>query len=341
MALYSKIRKLVFRAEILFKRILTDGSKLPVLLFDTSIDSDNLGDFIINDYCSQILNEIKIQPIGRVATHRSQTREEIELLGSHSLKIVTGTNILSATLTSQWIRPEKLSLQTNVLLMGAGWTDYNNNVRHITSLYYKKVLTRSFKHCVRDRFTKETLNSIGINNVIYTGCPAMWKLTPQLCKQIPEKKGKYVVCTITDYSRVPEIDFSMIDILLSNYEEVFFWPQGKYDLEYISTYRNIGKLHILDATLKAYDDLLSSQESLDYVGTRLHAGIRALNHKVRSIVIAIDNRAIEIANDTGLRIIHRESLVSELPVLINTRFRTTIDLPFESIREWKDQFNDR
>lgn len=338
MNLDGLIKKILFRKEILFDKVYSENDNSSIVIFDTSIDSDNLGDYIINDYCSKVLDELGVVVKGRVATHRKQTDEELQLLKMSSLKIVMGTNILSATLSGQWVRPMELSLQTNVLLMGAGWSDYDDKVDFLTSTYYRKILTKSYKHSVRDRYTQRILNRIGVENALYTGCPTMWRLTKEHCRNIPKVKGRNVVCTVTDYSKNERLDYEMLDILLECYEKVFFWPQGKFDLEYISQYKNVSQLHILDETLDAYDRLLESEISLDYVGTRLHAGIRALNYLRRSVVIAIDNRAIEISKDTGLPIIYRERIGTELKKVINSNFETCIDLPFDSINQWKRQF---
>ncbi|MBS4884438.1 MAG: polysaccharide pyruvyl transferase family protein [Amedibacillus dolichus] len=341
MNLKNKFKKLVFRFEILFRNVENNNGSLPVLLFDTSIDSENLGDYIINDYCNQILQEIKIKPFARVATHRLQTREELENLALPSLKLVTGTNILSSKIYSQWIRPSKLKLQDNVLLMGVGWTNYNTNVSYLSKKYYQKILNKDLKHCVRDKMTKEVLNSIGIKNVLYTGCPTMWKLTPEFCKFIPIAKADNVICTVTDYSQDSVNDFLMLDILIENYDKVYFWPQGKFDLEYISNYSYKDKLIILEESLEAYDDLLNKENSLDYVGTRLHAGIRALNNRIRTLVIAVDNRAKEISSDTGLHTINREDIGTKLRKQIKNDYFTKINLPFDAIKEWKEQFNEQ
>lgn len=47
---------------------------------------------------------------------------------------------------------------------------------------------------------------------------------------------------------------------------------------------------------------------IDYVGTRLHGKIRVLNREKRAIILAVDNRAIEIANDTALPVVRREDI---------------------------------
>ena len=48
----------------------------------------------------------------------------------------------------------------------------------------------------------------------------------------------------------------------------------------------------------------------DYVGTRLHAGILALNYRKRTLIIAVDNRAAEMKTDINLPVIARGDLES-------------------------------
>lgn len=59
------------------------------------------------------------------------------------------------------------------------------------------------------------------------------------------------------------------------------------------------KLVVILSTLKAYDDTLKEND-INVGGTRLHAGIRALNYKCRFIIVSIDNRAKEIHRSTNL-----------------------------------------
>ena len=129
----------------------------------------------------------------------------------------------------------------------------------------------------------------------------------------------------------------MLDLLLKLYEHVSVWIQGKYDKEYLRFYPQFSKLSIIEGTLDAYEALLTNDD-IDYVGTRLHAGIKALNMKRRSIIIAIDNRAVEIARDTNLPVIYREKVNTELEPMIKSKIKTEIELPLENIERWKRQF---
>ena len=69
---------------------------------------------------------------------------------------------------------------------------------------------------------------------------------------------------------------------------------------------DLNRIQILSQSLEGYDNLLKSKEELDYIGTRLHAGIRALQFKRKSIIVGIDNRSNEISKDINLPIIIRK-----------------------------------
>ena len=90
-------------------------------------------------------------------------------------------------------------------------------------------------------------------------------------------------------------------------------------------------------TLEAYNGLLKNQD-LDYIGTRLHGGIHALNNERRSLIIAVDNRAKEISKDTKLPVIGREEVRENLESMINGKWQTEIVLPSDNIERWKAQF---
>ena len=113
--------------------------------------------------------------------------------------------------------------------------------------------------------------------------------------------------------------------------------QGDGDKEYLNKLGYSDKVIIIDNNLKAYDNVLENK-NVDYVGTRLHAGIRALSYKRRSLIISIDNRAECIASDTGLPILKRKD-ICELKDIITGKIQTAIKLPVKNIETWKAQFN--
>ena len=217
--------------------------------------------------------------------------------------------------------------------VGAGASEKRN---WYTRKLYRKVLSHDYYHSCRDKRTKLYIEQeLGLK-AIHTGCVTMWMLTPDFCKQIPETKSERVVFTLT--SRVfDERDQILIDTLKSCFKEVYFWPQGMNDYDYLQKYKNIEDIRILPATKKAYDDFLS-QNDTDYVGTRLHGGVYAMRHKRRSIIIAIDERAREINKANNLICIEKDEIKSQLAVLINSSFPTRIEMDYDAINRWKAQF---
>lgn len=308
-----------------------------VYVLDTSLNSDNLGDNIINFYSNKVFKELGISIVDRIPTHVVPKKESINGIIP---KIVTGTNILSSKMEAPylWMISKNLNTVNNTLLLGNGWEKYYNFETPYTRMFYKKMLNNDFIHSVRDEYSKKKLNKLGIKNVVNTSCPTTWGLTPELCKQIPKGKGRKVVTTITDYSQDKTMDWYMLDTLLENYEEVFIWIQGERDLEYLKQYNNFSKLNLVERTLDAYNKILKL-ENLDFVGTRLHAGIHALNNKHRSIIVSIDNRAREMGKDINLPIVERNELKSKLTEMINNDFQIEINLPTKNIELWKKQFH--
>lgn len=208
-----------------------------------------------------------------------------------------------------------------------------------TVTFYSKALSETFLHSVRDEYTKSKLQAIGINNVINTSCPTMWKLTEDFCQSIPTVKANSVMTTITDYAPNREIDAFMLNTLLKTYKHVYLWLQGENDLEYFNSL-DVKKEEIIliPSRLSSFDAVLGALD-LDYIGTRLHAGIHALNCKKRTMIIGVDNRAIEISKDTGLPVLRRELLVENIENAIIRNRPTQISLPMEAINTWRNQFD--
>jgi len=312
-----------------------------VSILNTSIASNNLGDYIIMDSVRKELNNIIPDSFFvELQTHDKLGKVSYKNLKKSDFCIVGGTNLLSSNMNSynQW----KINLidsifLKDVVLMGVGWWQYQKNPNLYTKILLRRILSRKFLHSVRDNYTKKKLESIGISNVINTGCPTMWSLTPDHCKKIPKIKSNNVVCTLTDYNTNFKKDRELIRTLKKYYDKVYVWIQGNQDYKYIE---RIFKKHVLiiPPNLEVFNQLLKSKTSLDYVGTRLHAGIRAMQFFKRAIIIGIDNRAIEIGKDFNVKVIERNN-IEQLESEINSSFETKIYLPLNDIQKWKNQFN--
>ena len=78
---------------------------------------------------------------------------------------------------------------------------------------------------------------------------------------------------------------------------------------------------------------------VDYVGTRLHGGIRALQKNIRTIIIGVDNRALEKKKDFHLPVIDRNE-IEDLEYLIQKDYKLDIKLPNDNINKFKKSFLD-
>ena len=88
--------------------------------------------------------------------------------------------------------------------------------------------------------------------------------------------------------------------------------------------------------MESYNDFLLNQDT-DFVGTRLHGGMRAMQMGRRTIIIAIDNRATELQKDFGIPVI-QESVIDQLEDMICGKWETRIELPTDNIRAFMEQF---
>lgn len=318
-----------------------------VVLMDTSIASLNKGDNIIvecikkeMDYFTKdrfVLNlPTHISPFHSYQVWRNSNR--LRIYKDCSRKFVCGSNLLVPNMMThfpQWnVNIFNYGAVKDCILLGVG-AGAGDKSNYYTKILYKKMLNKDIYHSVRDERTKIFLESIGIK-AINTGCPTMWMLTPEFCKTIPTKKSNKVIFTLTARSEKDERDQRLIDILNKNYNNLYYWVQGIEDFEYLNKFNNIDRINIVKPTVTAYREILN-MDDLDYIGTRLHAGIYAMRHKKRSIIIAIDERAREINKCNNLNCIDKDN-IDDLEKMINKEIITRIKMPFDKIKKWKEQF---
>lgn len=319
-----------------------------ILLLDPSIGTSNVGDAIIMECVRKELDFI-IQDrfTYHLPTHVSsfhwyqvwRNSNAIQQYANCSHKFVCGSNLLMKDMLThypQWnINLFNYKPMAGCLLVGVG-ASAGEKTNGYTRRLYHKLLNSDLYHSVRDERSKDYLESIGLK-AINTGCATMWMLTPDFCRQIPTHKASRVVFTLTAAGKPLPSDQDMIDILQRNYDQVYFWVQGDKDLSYIKKFRNIDGINIVPPTKDAYEAILN-RGNIDYVGTRLHAGVYAMRHKVRSIIVVIDERAREINKGNNLVCMERDKVSTDLDQLINSEFTTDIRMPLERIAQWKSQF---
>ncbi|MBE5892157.1 MAG: polysaccharide pyruvyl transferase family protein [Lachnospiraceae bacterium] len=311
-----------------------------LIVFDTAIHSQNMGDVIIQHYCRKVLDEVFAgqQPI-RVPTHILPARHDIDSILGAKIKIVCGTNLITPHYEeySNWEMSDDLFGYQNIITLGVGWGYYCEEISPISRFVYNTILAPQGLHSVRDSYTEQKFREMGILNVVNTGCPTLWGLSRQHCESIPLEKATTVITTITDYDRNVASDRLMLEILLQEYKKVSVWIQGSKDMEYLRELIDVKRVEIIPNDFESYTKALTCTD-VDYVGTRLHAGIHALNLGVRSLIVAIDNRAIEMGKDVNLPLIMRENLEQELVVQIRENRKTDIVIPEQEINLWKKQF---
>lgn len=317
------------------------GPARVVGVLDTSIGTENLGDEIIMDACRGVLDAL-LPGVAqlKLPTHLALGLHGLGVQRQAEINVACGTNLLHSHmgLVRQWrIGPIAALALRPVLLLGVGWrAQAKRKTDPYTQWLLKRVLSHRHLHSVRDSYSEKRLRDAGVENVINTGCPTLWALTPTHCARIPPGKGKDAVVVLTDYSRNPELDIFLLKSVQAAYRHVYFWPQGLADLEYLADLGEVGNVRVLGRNLRGYDQLLTDPElSLDYIGTRLHGGIRALQQRRRSIIVSVDHRAGAMGADFGLPVIDRYSTSDQLVAMIKQVRKTAIKLATENIERWK------
>lgn len=320
-----------------------------ILILDTSIASNNKGDDIIMECTRKELAPLLDASYEvTVPTHVSpfhwyqvwRNSLFVQRIANCSYKFVGGSNILIPDLLThfpQWnINLFNYQPMKGCILVGVGaGAGAEGKMRPYTRHIYRKLLSNDYYHSTRDERSKQYVERLGLK-AINTGCVTMWMLTPEFCATIPHEKADKVVFTVTATNQLRKNHQALLDTLLNNYHEVYFWPQGIEDFGYFKSLENTETVHVLTASKKAYDDYLTNNQT-DYVGTRLHGGVYAMRHGRRAIIIAIDERARSINEKNHLNCIDCNHL-EDLEGFIRSSFATQVTMDYESIGLWKKQF---
>lgn len=305
-----------------------------ITIIDTSFGTWNLGDEIIMDEVNHHLYQMfPSSRVFRISSHTYMYRPAYYFLRKSDLCFVGGTNILASKgWPLRWFEPLLPFMKVHCL--GVTWGGHHPAPTLGDRLLLRSIMAKGKVHSVRDSYTERLLDKMGIQSV-NTSCPSMWKLTPEHCSAIPKAKSRDVLFTLTAYKSDPAADRTMIDTLRRNYRTLYYFPQMHLDGEYP---RQLGVdcIRVIPPNLQAYNHFLENEE-VDYVGNRLHGGIRALQFKKRSLIIGIDHRSVEISRDTGLPVLPRNELHKMEDWIVNPA-PTEIRLPTDAIARWKSQF---
>ena len=263
-----------------------------IIIFDTAIATSNLGDEIILNSIYDNMAEIFDQGTAiRLGTHVANYSPIQMLRGSFKIdyakkadwKFICGTNLITqkmfgrGMINPQWaIGMFNYPLYLNSVLVGVGATGKGEKLDFLAEHIYKKIFSSNYIHSVRDEQTKRIIESVGFK-AVNTGCPTLWKLTPDFCAAIPTKKADSCVVSVSGYldQRDYDNDKIMLEILENHYKKCYVWIQTTEDEEYfnmLNTMKKATKIY----TLSKYRSVLK-QGNIDYIGTRLHGGYLPFN----------------------------------------------------------------
>ena len=313
---------------------------------NTAVFSFNQGDYIIVESGKKQLKEILAGnfvveiPTHAVPLHNYQyNRDMKKSLQEMNPKFVCGTNLLNKNMLRRratWnLNIHEAKYINHCVLLGVG-AGHIGKFNTYTKKLLKRSLSSEYIHSVRDEEAKQMLESIGFK-AINTGCVTLWDLNQEHCKKIPTQKANKVVFTLTDYKKDKEKDQLLIDILHKNYDELYFWVQGFGDLTYLQELQNTEDVKIIGSSVEEYTEFLRNTDC-DFVGTRLHAGVKAMQEYKRAIIIIVDNRARSMKRDYDLNCIERNEIKENLEKYIQQDFSTMIKIADNNILKWKEQF---
>lgn len=310
-----------------------------ISVLDTRIPDNNLGNYIIMEAIDKFLDDqFKDEFVVRIPYMDNFGKQSIKYMKDSRMIFIGGTNILSSHMFMYKqiglnIR-NSYSIGNKFVLFGVGWWRYQKNIDLYTRYILKNSLSNGYIHSCRDEYTVKKLKGIGIDNVINTGCPSLWSINASICDSIPTKKSENVLITFTNYDKNYVRDKKIMDIIKNNYDSIYCWIQGPDDYNYVKDLNS--KVKFISPRLSELDHFLYNND-VDYVGTRLHAGIRCIQKAKRTIILGIDNRALEMKKTFSLPVLHISS-INSLEQAINSIWKTSVKNNYENINLFCSQF---
>lgn len=310
-----------------------------IVVLDTDTNSTNMAHTMITQACHRAVRSMFPNDFIYHAAAGEYISAGRTLLEQADYVFLAGGNELCADIdeSSDWrIRSLDTDWYHNVITLGAGWRTYEEQTpNEFSQSVFDSALHKTAIHSTRDGYTAKKLRNLGFN-AVNTACPTMWQLTREHCAEIPNSKAEAALITFTEYDQNREADELLFRIIRRNYRRIYFWPQQYGDYAYAKDICD-DRATFIEPSFEALSRLLSTTD-VDYIGTRLYAGIRALQFQRRAMIIAIDNRAIEMHGDFDLPVVLREAMDIELQRRLHGNWKTDIKLDEPAIDVWNSQF---
>ena len=164
-----------------------------------------------------------------------------------------------------------------------------------------------------------------------TSCPTIWSLEDG---ELPHLgRSSAVTVTLTDYKRADDVDLDWVGVLSERYSDLRIVGMGPGDRAYAES---LGLLRAHSWAGTGTQALVESLRDSDFVGTRLHAGVRALQLGRPALILAVDNRAAEIGKDTGLPVRARDDIEGVRATLVGSA-TFKLSLPRDAISRWHSE----
>ncbi|MBD5785281.1 polysaccharide pyruvyl transferase family protein [Cellulosimicrobium terreum] len=308
-----------------------------IVVVDPGTASTNTGDQIISE---AVRDELVLplrargEVVELVPMHGALTDTHRELVSRASDVVVCGTNLLSDHMRFRRSWPwsvDDIELAAGRLtFFGVGWWQYQRAGIDPVSAAWLRRLAGPTPWAVRDDYSLRRLRRAGVP-AVHTSCPTLWRVA----KQVLPGGQRRVVVTLTDYNQDPLADARLVRTLVETFDEVVFWPQGPGDTQYVEHVR-AGAGTVLGRDLAELDAALVVPDTA-YVGLRLHGGIRAIQRGVPTLILSVDNRALEIARSVGIRAPSRYAWRSYQDDL-SAGTAVNVDVPRDAVARWRSRW---
>jgi hypothetical protein len=265
-----------------------------VVLADTSVASDNVGDQIIVAAARRELAQLLGDRVTfTVSTHSPLGHRGHRLLREAEAAFVLGTNLLPATpsIRQLWRVPPLPARERKFVLCGVG---FGGQPSVASARFLRTVLHPDALHSTRDERTASFLRDVGLQ-AINTGCPTTWS-SPRGCGEPARwnRQSAAAVLVLNASLGQADVERRIAHATLDAFEEVTVWPQAGRDVEYVRRLVG-GRARVLPGSLAAYEAALGAE--VDVVTTRLHAALRAMGLGRRTTLFALDDRVARTAKD--------------------------------------------
>ncbi len=315
-----------------------------IVLCDPGIGSRNVGDEVISQASRrQLHDQFPSEHLVRVSSHGSIGVKEASLIRRAHVTFVGGSNLLDASMRlrswrNQWgvgAQTPSLTGRSAYVLMGVGLkTSERATASPTAKVLLRRLLRHDVVHAVRDDRSVSLLKQIGLK-ATNAGCPTLWG-----ANEFPAPNSTPAarcVTTLTCYAKRPSADRAMLDLLRQRYERVSLWPQSEEDVTYLRELDPNGRVDVVAPTLTALRDALLT-DGADYVGTRLHGGIRAIQLGARCTIVAVDHRALDLADTCHLPVVRRDDTTVDIERSIDRASGPQAAPPLTRVDEFFAQF---